>query len=222
MTQIRLIGRTAEATMPWPEDTLINGSNEYSGVREGKSFFNDAFVEVYVDGTLIRADALTLVDAENLAWEKYQKRLNCPGHEYETRGYTNGAGFCKKCNRFQSHVFTGEELNQFCCICGKGTTDASYTDQAYWDTKWGSPRDPGKEDDLTRKWYCKNDDPFRADWEREHAKEEVVDFSSEKFAETLKSVVNALSVLPAESRIDSAEETAAKVAELRAKKDASE
>ena len=52
--------------------------------------------------------------AEDQAWIKYRKIINCKGHELERRGYKNGAGFCKHCNLFVCGAFepsyTPEEI----------------------------------------------------------------------------------------------------------------
>src|SRR5690606_15532594 len=56
------------------------------------------------------------------AWKKVQSILNCPGHEYEPRGYTNGIGFCKHCgHQGEAGTFTPQDLGQFCSECGTPT-----------------------------------------------------------------------------------------------------
>lgn len=73
--------------------------------------YTTAFFEAFpdmpgIDGSIfLRGEGKTVAEAEQQAWEKYQKHLACPGHEFERRGYTNGGGFCKHCNMFKGKVF---------------------------------------------------------------------------------------------------------------------
>jgi hypothetical protein len=91
-------------------------------------------MEVYPPGAaFIRGEGESARDCENAAWAKYQLALNCSdasgAHDWEARGYQNGAGFCSRCNTFGSQVFTGEQLGQFCEICHVGTTYHWGTDE---------------------------------------------------------------------------------------------
>lgn len=105
----------------WPADCYLQGgTNGLVIVRNGKNY-GTAFVEAFPGDTFIRGEGATVAEAETNCWNKYQSKVNCPSHEWETRGYKNGAGFCKKCNAFQSKVFTGEQLGFHCSVCGVGT-----------------------------------------------------------------------------------------------------
>lgn len=72
--------------------------------------YRTAFFEAFPRNpdTFIRGEGKTIEEAEEKAWNKLQKYLACTGHEFEKRGYTNGAGFCKHCNMFASKVFEPE------------------------------------------------------------------------------------------------------------------
>lgn len=131
MSQIKLspfsrpaeYGNFVEAVHPWPESTFLQGG--FKGLvvsREPNTpSYTTVFVEAFVDNTFIRGEGTSLEEAETSAWNKFLQYRACPGHEWESRGYQNGAGFCKHCNKFASGVFSGEELGQFCATCGKGT-----------------------------------------------------------------------------------------------------
>lgn len=72
--------------------------------------------------------------AEEAAWTKFQRYLACPGpsgHEYEPRGYENGAGFCKHCGMFASDVFTAADLGLFCKVCGVPANYSKVGDDYY-------------------------------------------------------------------------------------------
>lgn len=125
-----------ESNHSWPESSYLQAGSK--GIVLGsKGNYTTAFMEAFVDGTFIRGEGETIQEAEHAAWQKYQKINACAGHEWETRGYKNGAGFCKHCSFFKSHAFTGEELNQFCHVCKKGTIYSSTTDPSTNEEIWG-------------------------------------------------------------------------------------
>lgn len=99
---------------PWPEGTFVQGG-DFSYNHEKKV----AFVEAFPEGLYLRGEGATIREAEDKTWTKYQKWLDCPGHEWETRDYKNGYGFCKHCGTGKSDVFTYEEAGAFCVQCGK-------------------------------------------------------------------------------------------------------
>lgn len=178
--------------MPLAAGTDIQGRDFISENGLGRRIKRDAFVEVSVAATFIRADAPTLADAEMKAWNRYQEIIACGTHEYEPRRYTNGAGFCKKCNAFGSKVFSGEDLKQYCVVCGVGTTSYHYSKEAYWDANLGWIRDEGEA--SSRLWYCKEHAPFQKEI-AESLKEsrEVSDaMTAEDIMETLNSIFTAL------------------------------
>lgn len=102
--------------------TLVQGGSR-GVVFSPTGNYRTAFVEVFGDKlAFVRGEGKTLDEAAEAAWTKVQSILNCPGHDYEPRGYTNGIGFCKHC-RHQGRVgtFTPEDLGQFCSECGTPT-----------------------------------------------------------------------------------------------------
>ena len=135
-----------EAQYPWPEDCLVQGGSSGLVIVPGGESYGTAFVEAFPD-TFIRGEGATIKEAEDSAWAKYQRRVSCPGHEWEPRNYKNGAGFCKFCNTFQSRVFTPGDLGLSCHICGVPT---------YW----------SREDD---KFFCEEHAVDRdSEWYRNH------------------------------------------------------
>lgn len=97
------------STVPWPADVMVQGSD--FGVvlhRDPTKNYGTAFVEAFPPaGGFIRGEGATLAEADSEAWSQYIREMVCEekGHEFERRGYTNGAGFCSKCNGFRSGVF---------------------------------------------------------------------------------------------------------------------
>lgn len=106
---------------PWPADSYLQSCEAEEGnFPNGTAYMDDAYIEVFLTSpeTYIRTDANTIEEAEKEAWEKYQKILSCKGHEYESRGFVNGAGFCKHCGLFSENVL---EPITTCSVCGKPT-----------------------------------------------------------------------------------------------------
>lgn len=79
--------------------------------------------------TYIRGQGVTLEEAETQAWNQLQKSLQCPGHEFERRHWTNGAGACKHCDLFQGHVFPPSTK---CVICDKPTNYSTSMDRKHY------------------------------------------------------------------------------------------
>lgn len=173
---------------PWPEDCFVQcGGNGFVFTKKGAfeaamsnhekmeevvagvlldapvqtEHYRTAFFEAFPrdPNTFIRGEGVTIEEAEEKAWNKYQRHLNCTGHEYEKRGYRNGCGFCKHCGLFSSDVFEPDEI---CYLCGSKT----YHGQTNANT-----------------WYCEScadkvpEELFPA-WKREMIKEDDEDESS--------------------------------------------
>lgn len=102
----------------------IFNEDPLSGLVEGvvdEETYITAFFEAFPKkpSCFIRGEGKTIDEAEESAWQKYQKILNCD-HEMERRGRTDGYAYCKYCS-YSSTVF--EPLTK-CCKCGEPT---SYT-----------------------------------------------------------------------------------------------
>lgn len=134
-------GGDAVLAHEWPEDCAVQGGTK-GLVISAKGNYRTAFFEAFPTNpsTFLRGEGETVEAAEEAAWQKWQRILNCPNggvHEYETRGYKNGCGFCKHCGLFTSGVFDLAEIGSVCVVCGVGT---------YWCTRKG-------------KLYCEAHDP---------------------------------------------------------------
>ena len=109
---------------PWPVDTHMNGGgNGHVVVRGAKDSYRTAYFEASprTPNTFIRGEGESIEAAEESAWAKYQRyTAGDHEHEFETRGYTNGAGFCKHCGMFSSKVFSLQEIGVICVVCGAG------------------------------------------------------------------------------------------------------
>lgn len=117
------------ARHPWPEGTFVQGSNEGLVFTGAGRTYMTAFVEVFNERhfPFLRGEGETVHAAEDAAWKSAQAILACGndgGHEFEARGYKNGAGFCRKCNVFWSKVFTPEQLGLYCARCDTPALDA--------------------------------------------------------------------------------------------------
>lgn len=127
---------------PWPADCeLIQGGKSGLVLSRTGNHYTTAFVEAFPrsPATFIRGEGADLIEAEDAAWAKWQKTQACPSapdHEFETRGYDNGAGFCKHCNLFASEVFDLKAIGSVCVVCGEDM--------------WGK---------VTGRRFCKNHEP---------------------------------------------------------------
>lgn len=128
-----LRGYPYECTFDWPADCFVQaGDNGIVFVLDGSGKdYRTAFFEAFPKepATFIRGEGKTIAEAESAAWSKYEKALACPGHEFERRGYTNGLGFCKRCNMSLSHAF---EPSTRCCVCAMPTNWTSDAKGLYY------------------------------------------------------------------------------------------
>lgn len=126
-----------EAQFPWPAGTAVSAGlgvvfRRQPGPDEAARY-TTLFMEAYPPGaSFIRGEGETPAECEEKCWAQYQRALHCIDgsgqHEWEPRGYRNGAGFCAKCDTFHAKTFTGEQLGQHCRECGIGTTYSWKTD----------------------------------------------------------------------------------------------
>jgi len=109
-----------ECKFPWAEDCYCQGGDDGIVFSKNKDSYRTAFFEAFPRNpdTFIRGEGKTIEEAEEKAWNKFQKYNACSNHEFERKGYTNGAGFCKHCGLFKSKCF---EPTTLCSICNKPT-----------------------------------------------------------------------------------------------------
>ena len=97
-----------------------------SGIVLGKESYTTAFFEAFprVGGysTFIRGEGKDIREAEQSAWNIYQRQLNCPGHEFsrDFRGkhHDDGYGRCIHCRLTSTDALPPETL---CDVCGAPT-----------------------------------------------------------------------------------------------------
>ncbi len=124
-----------ELLCSWPDDCYVQWGSKgiVFGANGGRvTAFFEAFPKS--PNTFIRGEGVTVADAERSAFEQFNRNRACPSHEFERRGYTNGAGICKHCGLFNAHAFAPSTL---CEICS-GPTNFSF----------------GVDGERKYHWYC--------------------------------------------------------------------
>lgn len=136
-TARRGFGEPFECKQSWPEDCFVqcgesglvmkkgslektlSSKNPIKTVVENTSYIT-AFFEAFPKNpnTFIRGEGKTVEEAEEKAYKKFVKYSSCSGHEFESRRYRNGGGFCKHCGMFGSQSIPPVEK---CEICGEKT-----------------------------------------------------------------------------------------------------
>lgn len=103
----------------WPANCRLHAWGGGLVIAADGSAYGTAFFEAFPrdPDTLLRGQGATIDDAEDDAWAKWQQRCRCPGHEFEPRGYRNGAGICRHCDLFAADVFTAQDLGMVCSVC---------------------------------------------------------------------------------------------------------
>lgn len=154
----------------WPAGTFVQGGKSGVVFRRDGGSYRTAFVEAVLPdsdsgdrGPFIRGEGDTLAQAEADAFTKWQQTDACPGHEYETRGYRNGAGICKHCGRFAIGVFDVKVVGHPCTDCGVGTNYFMDEDNRWFCEEHFGPHQPTcshGEPQLSKTWakHCDCDD----------------------------------------------------------------
>lgn len=101
----------------WPDGMFAQGG------KVNRDDVGMVFIEAFPrePATYFRGEGLTYTAAEDSLWARWQAYTACSQHEWETRGYRNGAGFCRQCGLFGSHVFDLVEIGSTCAVCKVGT-----------------------------------------------------------------------------------------------------
>lgn len=78
--------------------------------------YRTAFFEAFPrkPNTFLRGEGKTVTEAETAAWEKYQRHTACKHPAFEKKNYTNGAGFCVKCDMFSPRHYAPWEQCLHC------------------------------------------------------------------------------------------------------------
>lgn len=96
-------------------------------VLSKKGNYTTAFVEAFPNingfGTFLRGEGESVLAAEQACWDSYQRKLNCPGHEWsrEVHGHhrTDGYARCIHCGLCTSDALKPETV---CKVCQAPTT----------------------------------------------------------------------------------------------------
>lgn len=129
-------GMAYDCLKPWPENCFVQCGGD-GLVIASKGSLNKVFTsedplkelavqashpESYITAffeafpkepdTFIRGEGKDIAAAEEDAWTQYLSFVACKGHEFEKRGYTNGAGFCVHCGMFKSKAFVPEDISK--------------------------------------------------------------------------------------------------------------
>lgn len=117
------VGDYLQATQNWDDNVFLQaGHKGLVFVRGTNKSYETCFVEAFPEnGGFFRGEGGSVEEAELNAWKKYHASQKCVEHEWETRGYKNGAGFCKLCGMFESGVFDVKVVGEPCGTCGVGT-----------------------------------------------------------------------------------------------------
>lgn len=101
------------------------------GAPSPLTHYRTAFFEAFPENPscFIRGEGSTVEEAEQDAWNQFQKYVACPEHEFERRGYTNGGGFCKHCGMFKGKAF---EPSETCYRCNANTYYGKTNDGRYF------------------------------------------------------------------------------------------
>jgi hypothetical protein len=81
------------------EDALTDPDKAKQVLLGKVESYRTAFFEAFPRSpdTFIRGEGKTIEEAEEQCWLSYQKKLTCPGHEYDRRDRKDGYCFCKHC-----------------------------------------------------------------------------------------------------------------------------
>ncbi len=126
-------------TCAWPDDCFVQWGGNGVVLSASKGTYRTAFFEAFPTdpATFIRGEGATVAEAEAQAFAAFERHRACPGHEFERRGYTNGAGFCKHCGLFASKAFEPTTLCHVCQAptnhsCGQATDPESGERRTFW------------------------------------------------------------------------------------------
>ena len=124
------IGEPYDCLCNWPENCFVQcGERGIVGSRSG-DVYETAFFEAFpkAPSTFIRGEGKNIQEAEEHAWNQYNKYLSCNHHEYKRHGKDSEHGICIHCGLFTSHVFPPVHS---CTICNKKEVALEYNEKHY-------------------------------------------------------------------------------------------
>lgn len=99
----------------WPKDCYIQCGKKGIVISRDGNHYKTAFLEAFPLETFIRGEGADLEYAEEKAWLKYQKYLNCENHDFERKNEA-GSGECKKCGYRKTDALKNLRI---CACCNK-------------------------------------------------------------------------------------------------------
>jgi hypothetical protein len=93
-------------TKPWPDDCFVQSGDQRRLIHHalilGREWANNVspfFFEAFPRSpdTYLRGEGATFEDAENACWHQYQAILNCPEHDFDRCGRSDGYARCRHC-----------------------------------------------------------------------------------------------------------------------------
>jgi hypothetical protein len=136
-TARRSFGKPYLCLQEWPENCFIQCGG--SGIVFSKdNIYDTAFFEAFPrdPDCFLRGEGESVEDAEKECFKKYQRVLNCQGHEFEPRGRDDGYGYCIHCPLSQSDVLKPAFNCIVCDVPCYGYTDKEdkqYCKKHYYD-----------------------------------------------------------------------------------------
>lgn len=124
------IGEPYDCVFEWPDNCFVQcGERGIVGSKLG-NVYETAFFEAFPKepSTFIRGEGKNIQEAEEQAWNQYNKHLVCNHHEYKRHGQDSEHGICIHCGLFTSHVFPPVH---FCSICNKKEVPLEYDHKHY-------------------------------------------------------------------------------------------
>lgn len=116
------MGGEYDCLKDWPAGIYLQCGG--SGVVLSKKSYITAFFEAFPNdpSTFIRGEGETIELAEESAWNKYQKIMNCTEHKFNRHGKTTKA-ICLNCNLRLTNYFPPLEC---CSICNKENSNKNF------------------------------------------------------------------------------------------------
>lgn len=110
-------GEDYECKMNWPQDIFVQCGGKGIVISRQKDMpsYKTAFFEAFPNNpsTFIRGEGASIEEAEESAFKKYEKIMNCQGHEYKRRGNSEHAT-CMHCHLFTSFCLPPETSCEIC------------------------------------------------------------------------------------------------------------
>lgn len=119
-----LTGNMHDCQHDWPDNVRIQHGEKgivFSKNGNYSTSFFEAFPPTSVTDSYVRGEGSSVKEAENNAFEKYLKMINCEQHDYVRKG-KGESGICKLCSSTKDEVFPPVE-SLTCSVCNKPSSN---------------------------------------------------------------------------------------------------